>query len=34
MIFEYPESAFAISNRMLLKGQFLLKLHLLEESAK
>jgi hypothetical protein len=29
MIFE-----FAIGNQMLLKGQILLKLHLLEESAK
>jgi hypothetical protein len=34
MIFEQPESAFAISNQMLLKDQILLKLHLLEESAK
>jgi hypothetical protein len=34
MIFEEPESAFAISNRMLLQGQILLKFHLLEESAK
>jgi hypothetical protein len=34
MIFESPESAFAIGNRMLLEGQILLKLHLLEESAK
>jgi hypothetical protein len=34
MILEYPESTFAISNWMLLKGQILLKFHLLEESAK
>jgi hypothetical protein len=34
MILEYPESAFEISNQMPLKGQILLKFHLLEESAK
>jgi hypothetical protein len=34
MILEYPESAFAIGNQMLLQGQILLKFHLLEESAK
>jgi hypothetical protein len=33
MIFE-PESAFAMGNQMLRKGQILLKFHLLEESAK
>jgi hypothetical protein len=34
MIFELPESTFAIGNQMLLKGRILLKFHLLEESAK
>jgi hypothetical protein len=34
MMLEYPESAVAISNQMLLKGRILLKFHLLGESAK